>query len=239
MTNIRGKTIGFRDRSKTSISLIHDGTKEIVRIDRYQFNGAWQGVSIIDRDDLPGYVKALSGFLPEPAPPAVDRKPTEADQAFYASSDEWLPARKANAPELHEDPPAPTTSPDLESGLSMLTHAKADLRTPRVVCLCGSLRRALEAFRAANLAETLAGNIVLSVPAVGSDEEEFGHLSPEKLAAEKARMDALHLRKIELADEVLILNVGGYIGESTRRELEYAIKLRKRVRFLEANKAAG
>jgi len=46
-------------------------------------------------------------------------------------------------------------------------------------------------------------------------------------------LDELHLRKIELADEVLILNVGGYIGESTRRELQHAQQLGKRVRFLE------
>lgn len=49
----------------------------------------------------------------------------------------------------------------------------------------------------------------------------------------KARLDELHLRKIDLADEVLILNVGGYIGESTRRELAYAQSLGKSVRFLE------
>ena len=45
-------------------------------------------------------------------------------------------------------------------------------------------------------------------------------------------LDELHLRKIDLADEVLILNVDGYIGESTSRELAYAQKLEKRVRFL-------
>jgi cell division protein FtsB len=50
---------------------------------------------------------------------------------------------------------------------------------------------------------------------------------------EKLQLDELHKRKIDLADEVLILNVGGYIGESTRSELEYAQLLGKPVRFLE------
>lgn len=49
----------------------------------------------------------------------------------------------------------------------------------------------------------------------------------------KARLHELHLRKIDLADEVLILNVVGYIGESTARELAYARAEGKRVRYLE------
>ena len=48
-----------------------------------------------------------------------------------------------------------------------------------------------------------------------------------------AYFDTLHLRKIDLADEVLVLNVGGYIGESTRREIAYAIAQKKPVRYLE------
>ena len=43
----------------------------------------------------------------------------------------------------------------------------------------------------------------------------------------------LHLHKIDLADDVLIINVGGYIGPSTRRELVYAQRQGKRIRFLE------
>ena len=50
----------------------------------------------------------------------------------------------------------------------------------------------------------------------------------------KERLDVLHLRKIDLADEVLILNVGGYIGKSTRKELDYALSQGKPVRYLEA-----
>ena len=100
---------------------------------------------------------------------------------------------------------------------------------PRVVCLCGSTRFG-DAFRAANLRETLAGRIVLTI---GCDFKSDDALGLD--AGDKERLDELHLRKIDLSDEVLILNVGGYIGDSTRRELEYAKAAGKRVRFLVDN----
>lgn len=104
---------------------------------------------------------------------------------------------------------------------------------PKIVCLCGSTRFWRE-FQSASLRETLAGNIVLSIGAAsGTDDEHFGDLPRVEYEAVKARLDELHLRKIDLADEVLILNVGGYIGESTARELAYARKCDKPVRFLE------
>lgn len=95
---------------------------------------------------------------------------------------------------------------------------------PTIVCLCGSTRF-VDTFVQAYADETDAGRIVLSVgrfkPVHGWDEKK------------KAELDELHLRKIDLADEVLILNVGGYIGESTRHELDYAKRIGKTVRFLE------
>lgn len=96
-----------------------------------------------------------------------------------------------------------------------------------IVCLCGSTRFS-EEFRKANLRETLAGKIVLSIGCDMRSDDAIG-LGPEV----KTMLDDLHLEKIELADEVLILNVGGYIGESTKRELEYARRLHKTIRFLE------
>jgi hypothetical protein len=104
---------------------------------------------------------------------------------------------------------------------------------PTIVCLCGSTRFWQE-FQRVSLEESLAGRIVLSLGSVvGSDDDLFGHLPPAELARVKAQLDALHLEKVKLADEVLILNVGGYIGESTRRERDYALRLGKRVRYLE------
>lgn len=104
---------------------------------------------------------------------------------------------------------------------------------PTIVCLCGSTRFSQQ-FREANLEETLAGKIVLSIGCdMRSDAEVFANLSEGQLAGIKLRLDELHLRKIDLADEVLILNVQQYIGESTQRELRYALATGKRVRYLE------
>lgn len=98
---------------------------------------------------------------------------------------------------------------------------------PHVVCLCGSTRFS-EAFHEANLRETLAGRIVLTIGCDFKSDDSLG-LTDE----DKAMLDELHLRKIDLADEVLILNVGQYIGQSTASELAYARQRGKTIRFLE------
>ena len=98
---------------------------------------------------------------------------------------------------------------------------------PLIVCLCGSTRFS-EAFREANLRETLAGKIVLTIGADFKSDDALGLTLDDK-----GRLDELHLRKIDLADEILVLNVGGYIGTSTRREIEYAYNCGKTIRYLE------
>lgn len=104
---------------------------------------------------------------------------------------------------------------------------------PTIVCLCGSTRF-WRAFQRAGLEETMAGRIVLSIGAAsGTDDEHFGNLPRDEYDRIKTMLDNLHMRKIDMADEVLILNVDGYIGESTARELAYARKLGKVVRFLD------
>ncbi len=112
------------------------------------------------------------------------------------------------------------------------------MKRPIIVCLCGSTRFS-EAFQKANLEETLNGKIVLSIGCnMKSDTEIFGHLPENKLKEIKKKLDELHLRKIDLADEVLILNVGGYMGESTTNEYAYALTKSKKIRFLEKVKRA-
>jgi hypothetical protein len=105
---------------------------------------------------------------------------------------------------------------------------------PPVVCLCGSTRF-YEAFRAANLRLTLAGQIVLSIGCDFRSDDDLAALGDlaEDPAVTKQRLDELHKRKIDLADYVLVLNVGGYIGESTRGEISYATTAGKPVRYLE------
>jgi hypothetical protein len=102
---------------------------------------------------------------------------------------------------------------------------------PPVVCLCGSTRF-VEEFNRQRKALTERGEIVLSIEVVTTQAREHDpqHCDP----ALKARLDELHKRKIDLADYVLVLNVGGYIGESTRSEIAYATACGKPVRYLEA-----
>lgn len=86
---------------------------------------------------------------------------------------------------------------------------------PEVVCLCGSTRF-IDTFAEQYGRLTDEGKIVLTVGrVVPQSEQALG--SPRKAA-----LDVLHLRKIDLADRVLVLNVGGYVGPSTRREIAYA-----------------
>lgn len=110
---------------------------------------------------------------------------------------------------------------------------------PVIVCLCGSTRFWRE-FQRQGLAETMAGKIVLSIGAAsGTDDDHFGNLPRAEYDAVKTMLDELHKRKIDLCDEVMILNLDGYIGQSTRSELEYAYDHGKTVRFLEPDKAKG
>ena len=99
---------------------------------------------------------------------------------------------------------------------------------PIIVCLCGSTRFS-DAFIKAFLDETLEGKIVLTVGNDWRDNRQWQEIDPQK----KIMLDELHKRKIDLANEVLILNVDGYIGESTRSEIAYADKLGKVIRYLE------
>jgi hypothetical protein len=104
---------------------------------------------------------------------------------------------------------------------------------PKIVCLCGSTRFS-EAFQKVQFDETMANNIVLTIGCnMKSDTELFKDYSEQQLKEIKTRLDELHKRKIDLADEVLILNVGGYIGESTRSEIEYARAHNKPIKYLE------
>lgn len=107
---------------------------------------------------------------------------------------------------------------------------------PKIVCLCGSTRF-IETFNEWRKKLTLEGKIVLSIElALPQSEREDPQHHDLRV---KQELDEPHLRKIDLADEVMILNVGGYIGDSTRRELDYAKSKGKAIRFLEATGQGG
>jgi len=104
---------------------------------------------------------------------------------------------------------------------------------PKIICLCGSTRFS-EAYQEANLRETLAGNIVLTIGCdMKSDNDLFKDKTVSELTEIKNNLDTLHFHKIDMADEILVLNVDGYIGESTENEIDYARQKRKSIRYLE------
>jgi hypothetical protein len=107
-------------------------------------------------------------------------------------------------------------------------------RQRKIICLCGSTRF-YEAFQQANYDLTMQGYIVLTVGHYPHSDGVHGEsvgCTPEQ----KVALDALHIDKVSLADEVFVLNIGGYIGDSTRREIRHAKKHLKPVRYLERRK---
>ena len=96
-----------------------------------------------------------------------------------------------------------------------------------VITLCGSTRFK-DAFLEAQKRLTLAGNIVISVGL-------FGHSGDEEVWTEgtKEMLDDMHKCKIDMADSIYVINVGGYIGESTKSEIEYAKQNGKEIEYLE------
>ena len=97
----------------------------------------------------------------------------------------------------------------------------------KVITLCGSTRFK-DAFMETQKRLTLEGNIVISVGL-------FGHSGDDEVWTEgtKEMLDDMHKRKIDMADEIYVINVGGYIGTSTLSEIEYAKATGKHVEYLE------
>jgi hypothetical protein len=97
----------------------------------------------------------------------------------------------------------------------------------KVITLCGSTKFKDE-FMEAQKRLSLAGNIVISVGL-------FGHSGDDEVWADgvKEMLDDMHKRKIDMADGIYVINVGGYIGNSTRSEIEYAKSHGKTIEYLE------
>lgn len=97
----------------------------------------------------------------------------------------------------------------------------------RVITLCGSTKFK-DDFLEVQKRLTLEGNIVISVGL-------FGHSGDDEVwnPGTKEMLDEMHKRKIDMANEILVINKGGYIGSSTRSEIEYAEATGKAVRYLE------
>ncbi len=108
------------------------------------------------------------------------------------------------------------------------------IRNYKIITLCGSTKFKDE-FLKAQKDLTLKGNIVISVGLFGhsGDSEVWENMDEGTLTKTKEMLDDMHKRKIDLADEIFVINVGGYIGESTKSEIEYAKATGKKVNYLE------
>ena len=103
-----------------------------------------------------------------------------------------------------------------------------------IITLCGSTRFKKE-FMEVEKRLTLEGNIVISVGLFGhsGDSEVWENMDEGTLTKTKEMLDDMHKRKIDMADEIFVINVGGYIGDSTHSEIDYAKAHGKRVNYLE------
>ena len=104
----------------------------------------------------------------------------------------------------------------------------------KAITLCGSTRFKDE-FMEAQKRLTLQGNIVISVGLYGhaGDQEVWDGMDEGTLSKTKEMLDDMHKRKIDMADAIYVINKGGYIGDSTRSEIEYAKRTGKGVEYLE------
>lgn len=93
-----------------------------------------------------------------------------------------------------------------------------DMRKFPVITLCGSTKFK-EEFIKINEELTLRGYVVISLGLFGHADNKFGNkITPEK----KKLLDKIHLKKIDMANIIYVIDVNGYIGESTKNEIEYA-----------------
>jgi len=116
---------------------------------------------------------------------------------------------------------------------------------PKIICFCGSVRFSTE-MMIVSWEYAKAGYIVLSWNVLpdcyfkthpeSAGDDQAGIHAAEKEGVREI-LDELHKRKIDLADEVLVINIGGYVGDSTKSEIRYAIDHGKPVRWLEPDSA--
>lgn len=106
----------------------------------------------------------------------------------------------------------------------------------KIITLCGSTRFK-DQFMETQKRLTLEGNIVISVGLFGhsGDAEVWENMDEGTLTKTKEMLDDMHKRKIDMTDEIFVINVGGYIGSSTRSEIAYAAEKCKVIRYLEKN----
>ena len=101
----------------------------------------------------------------------------------------------------------------------------------KVITLCGSARFK-DQFIKIQKELTLQGYIVISV-GLFDDKDVWESMDEADLTKTKEMLGDMHKRKIDMSDEIFVINVGGYIGESTKSEIDYASSTGKTVKYLE------
>lgn len=193
---------------------------------KYDFPHGWD----IDeyREDLKTYEQHLASLKQYPAPNFPDSfagRDLELEKDFRVTMGYWF-NKKWNASMNGSDGEINQWVNEGEKSTQIAVPIIEQQQKPKIVCLCGSTKF-MDAFIKANRDETISGKIVLSVGT-------FGHMEGMDMNSQlKKDLDELHKRKIDLADEVFVLNVGGYIGESTRSEIQYAENIGKHIKYLE------
>ncbi len=103
------------------------------------------------------------------------------------------------------------------------------IKNYKIITLCGSTKFK-EDFIKAQEQLTLKGNIIISVGLFGHADGHYKTILTDEI---KLMLDDMHKRKIDMADEIFVVNVNGYIGSSTKFEIEYAKSTGKIIRYLE------
>lgn len=96
-----------------------------------------------------------------------------------------------------------------------------------IICLCGSTKFK-DIYEKTEKEFALKGYVVITVSCFPSSDND------PRLLKKKDLLDKIHLQKIRMSEEIFVINPGGYIGESTCREIKYAKKLGKTIRYLES-----
>lgn len=99
----------------------------------------------------------------------------------------------------------------------------------KVVTLCGSTRFKDE-FIEIQERLTLEGCVVISVGLFGHSDHKYDNVITESV---KITLDDIHKQKIDMADEVFVINKNGYIGSSTKNEIEYSKEKGKIIKYYE------
>jgi hypothetical protein len=123
----------------------------------------------------------------------------------------------------------------LEYAVKVLRSQQTGLPRPVVTTLCGSTRFP-DAFALANMHLSMLGRVVIGLGMMGHADvpagAKFLTSDGDEKTPEKQGLDQLHFRKIEMSDGIYVVNVGGYIGSSTAREVAYAQQLGKTVEYM-------